>query len=332
MKQITVIASKEFSENLRSVRFKILFVLFIVILLLAAYQGAQEFQKEMKQYNEAVKGISEERYSIRYYEIPKPSILSAFEKLINPGGITIIGAIIGIIIGFDSISGERERGTLKFVLTQPLYRDTLINGKILGYTILVFTVVLIATILSLGIIGGLTGIFPDSDETLRIIMFSLTIFIYIMFFTMLGMFFSIIFKQSIDALLASIAIFVILIILISNIAVIVADFVSPIPSYSMFSSSYGKSIQKAWENNWNVQQNVKYISPSENFIMINNVVLNPYFEKQQNNIYSVYGKQVKHSVSESLSMVWGNFVAILVGLVILFIASYVLFMKQDIGN
>lgn len=330
MKPLTVIASKEFSENLRSIRFKILFGLFLTMLLLSAYQGAQEYQKEMKTYNEQMKGMSGEGYSIKVY-MPKPSILSAFQKLMTSGGITIIGAIIGIVIGFDSISGERERGTLKFILTQPLYRDTLINGKILGYAILIFTVVLITTITSIGIIGGLTGIFPDGDDALRIVVFASTIFLYIMFFVVLGMFFSILLKQNVNALLASIAIFIVVNLLISNIAVIVADFVSPIPSYSVF-GGYGKNIQKAWENNWNVQQNVKYLSPSENLIQINDVILNPYFEAQKNIGSFTFGKQVKHTVSESLGMVWGNFVAILVGLVIFFIVSYVLFLRQDVGN
>jgi len=232
MKPTVVIASKEFSENLRSVRFKILFGLFLVMLLLSAYQGAQEYQKELQIYNEQMKGMSGKGYSIKI-DIPKPTILTAFQKLIYSQGITVIGAIIGIVIGFDSISGERERGTLKFLLTQPLYRDTVINGKILGYIILIFTVVLISTVISIGVIGGITGIFPDGDEALRILVFSSTIFIYILCFTIIGMFFSILLKQSVDALLASIAVFIIINLLIGHIAGAIADFVSPIPSYSI---------------------------------------------------------------------------------------------------
>ncbi len=107
-----------------------------------------------------MKGMSGDGYEIKM-DMPTPSILSAFRHLISRGGITTIGAIIGIVIGFDAISGEREKGTLRFLLTQPLYRDTLINGKLPGFTILIFTVVLISSITSIGVIGGITGIFPD---------------------------------------------------------------------------------------------------------------------------------------------------------------------------
>ena len=39
------------------------------------------------------------------------------------------GPLVGITLGFDSISGEYARGTLSRVLSQPIYRDSLINGK-----------------------------------------------------------------------------------------------------------------------------------------------------------------------------------------------------------
>jgi len=44
MQPVFVIAKKEFSENLRSMRFMLLFGIFVVMLLLSAYQGAQDYQ------------------------------------------------------------------------------------------------------------------------------------------------------------------------------------------------------------------------------------------------------------------------------------------------
>jgi ABC-2 type transport system permease protein len=298
------------------------------MLLLSAYQGAQDYQKELTQYNEMMKGASGDGYEITM-EIPKPSILSAFQRLISSGGITTIGAIIGIVIGFDAVSGEREKGTLKFLLTQPLYRDTLINGKLLGFTILIFTVVLISSITSIGIIGGVTGIFPDGDDALRILAFSLMVFLYLMIFAVIGMFFSVFLKQSVDSLLASIAVFIIVTLLIGPFAGAAADFLAPIPAYTF--GMQGEEMEKAWNENFGIQQKIMYLSPSENFKNVNDVILNPYFEKTDSSNYGGFGKQIKHAVTESIGMVWGNIVAILVGLVVFFIASYVMFLRQDVG-
>lgn len=42
------------------------------------------------------------------------------------------GTIIGIIIGCSTISSERMGGALNTLVVKPLYRDTIINGKVLG--------------------------------------------------------------------------------------------------------------------------------------------------------------------------------------------------------
>lgn len=327
MKPVFVIAKKEFSENLRSMRFMVLFGIFVIMLLLAAYQGAQYYQKELKFYNEQMSGYQGSDYSVKI-EMPKPSILTAFTYLIHGSGVAIIGAIIGIVVGFDAISRERERGTLKFLLTQPLFRDTLINGKFLGFTTLIFVVVLTSLIISIGVIGSTTGIFPDGDDLLRIGLFGLITFLYMLTFVALGIFFSVFLKESVNSLLAAIAVFIVINLLISPIASAAASILAPIPAYTF--GMHGEEIQKAYEANYNLRQQISYLSPSENFRNINEVLLNPYFENKQN-IHFGFGKQVKHTVSESLGMVWGNIVAIIVPLVILFAASYILFLRQDIS-
>jgi ABC-2 type transport system permease protein len=43
-----------------------------------------------------------------------------------------VGGIIGMIIGADSISGERERGTLEALLLTPVSRRQIILGKFLA--------------------------------------------------------------------------------------------------------------------------------------------------------------------------------------------------------
>ncbi|PKP54416.1 MAG: hypothetical protein CVT90_01365 [Candidatus Altiarchaeales archaeon HGW-Altiarchaeales-3] len=205
MNTTAVIAKKEFSESLRSTKFMILFGLFLFMLLLSAYQGTQNYQDELESYNENL--------GANNADMPKPSILTAFQQLLGTmresSGITIIGAIIGIIIGVDAISGERERGTLKFLLTQPIYRDTLINGKLLGFALLIFTVVAISSVMTLAVVGGVTGVFPGGDDAVRIMFFNFMMFSYIMTFAVIGLFFSVFLKTSFDALLAAIAVFII---------------------------------------------------------------------------------------------------------------------------
>ena len=382
MKTITVIARKEFSETLRSTRFMILFGLFLFMLLLSAYQGIQGYKTELDNYNEMMGADG--------VDMPKPSILTAFQELLGTrtgSGITIIGAIIGIVIGFDAISGEREKGTLKFLLTQPLYRDTLINGKLLGFTILIFTVVLISSVMTVAVVGGSTGVFPGGDDAIRLLVFNFMVFLYIMTFAVVGLFFSVFLKQSVDALLAAIAVFIIVTLLISLISQAVASFIAPVPSMtfgmqgsmgggrsteraialmgtahptdggaavdrsgsdvasggssanqtagvarvSRFWTGMSEEVREAFRKNMDVRQKIMYLSPSENFRQVNEVILDPYFEEMGGGSEFGFGTRIQHSLSESLGMVWDNVIAILVGLAMFFIASYVMFLRQDLG-
>ncbi|MGA9140406.1 MAG: ABC transporter permease subunit [Methanocella sp.] len=42
------------------------------------------------------------------------------------------GLFVGIVIGFASIAGEKHRNALNTLLAKPLYRDSIINGKLAG--------------------------------------------------------------------------------------------------------------------------------------------------------------------------------------------------------
>ena len=46
--------------------------------------------------------------------------------------ISFFGPLAGIILGFDSINSERSQGTLARVLSQPVHRDEVYNGKFLA--------------------------------------------------------------------------------------------------------------------------------------------------------------------------------------------------------
>jgi len=46
--------------------------------------------------------------------------------------LTYFGCFISIIIGFSCIASDRHNNALNVLMTKPLYRDTIINGKIIG--------------------------------------------------------------------------------------------------------------------------------------------------------------------------------------------------------
>ena len=111
------------------------------------------------------------------------------------------GPLVGITLGFDSISGEYARGTLSRVLSQPIYRDSLINGKFLAG--LTTVAVLWGSILLLVIGLGITflGFPPNTEELWRMLIFTMVGIFYVGFWLALAMLFSLLFQKTVTAAL-----------------------------------------------------------------------------------------------------------------------------------
>ena len=43
--------------------------------------------------------------------------------------IGLVAPLLGLAFAFDSVNGERSQGTLPRLLSQPIHRDDVINGK-----------------------------------------------------------------------------------------------------------------------------------------------------------------------------------------------------------
>ncbi len=119
--------------------------------------------------------------------------------------LTDYGSLIALAIGFFAISNELRDHTINTLLVKPLYRDTVINGKLLGATAFLLSVILGSTIFYT---AGLLMVYGDGFsayimsyfiEVPAVILISL---IYVMIFFSISMFLSIIIKEDIFALFA----------------------------------------------------------------------------------------------------------------------------------
>jgi ABC-2 type transport system permease protein len=142
--------------------------------------------------------------------------------------ITFLAPLLGIILGFDAINGERQRGTLSLLVSQPIYRDSVINGKFLAA--LATAGVMTAAILALigGVSIGRLGIVPNTAEIARSAVFFLASMLYISFWLSLAILFSILFDKTSTSALAALGVWIVLGFFIHMIAGIIADQIVPL--------------------------------------------------------------------------------------------------------
>lgn len=142
--------------------------------------------------------------------------------------IGFFGPLIGIFLGFDSISRERVSRTLSKLLSQPIYRDSVINAKFLG-GVAVIAIVLVAIVLMISGLGiRLIGVVPGTEEVWRLAIYLITSILYISFWLGISILFSVIFRNTATSALASLAVWIFFSFFVSLGAGFLADAVSPI--------------------------------------------------------------------------------------------------------
>lgn len=195
MHGITVIWRKELSDHFSSYRFLLLFALIAMVSLITVYMAGISITKDLQ-------GVAKPEY--------------VFLMLFTASGVrfslvqfvAFFGPLIGLILGFDTINRERNEGTLSKLLSQPIYRDAVVNGKFLaGVTVIAIMIgAIILIITGLGLI--MMSVVPGLEEIWRILIYLVISVCYISFWLGLAILFSILFRSVATSALAALAVWI----------------------------------------------------------------------------------------------------------------------------
>jgi ABC-2 type transport system permease protein len=211
---VITIAKKEFFDHLRSRKFLLVFGIFLVIAIVGTINGVSSYNNAIQSYSELQQQIS--LSDIPAADIPQylgspPSILLIYHVMSLC--LLTVGAILGIAMGFDLLSKEKESKSLKILLAHPIYRDEVINGKALGG--------ITAIALALGIVFVLNssillifGIAPNASEVFLLVIFGFVSFIYIFTYFAIALCISSISDESGSALIYILVIYIVLSLLV----------------------------------------------------------------------------------------------------------------------
>jgi len=294
MKGLIAVFEKELADHFTSWRFIILFAIVFVVGVVAVYLDAQYIRQE----------VAETRF--------------VFLKLYTTSGqgvplfmffITFFMPIVGIILGFDAINSEKSSGTMSRLLSQPIYRDAVINGKFLAgvVTIAVMMTGLMMLVAGMGL--RVIGVPPSSEEALRLMLFLIMTIIYGAFWLGLGILFSILFQRVATSALASIAIWLFFSFM---------GFIFIFPSFFQIGQA-----------GWTVMQ----ASPVALFLQVTFLLLVPTARSVGQMLQS--GGLLPTSalpLSQSLISVWPHLISLILLMVVCFAISYIKFMREEIRS
>jgi ABC-2 type transport system permease protein len=245
------------------------------------------------------------------------SVVPSFTYLVS-----LLVPIIGIALGFDAINSERTGGTLSRVLSQPVFRDSVINGKFLAgvvtLSIMVTTMILVVSGYGLSMIG----VPPTAEEVFRLFFYLFLTIVYGAFWMGLAILFSITFRRVAASLLSSLALWLFFSIFILLIAPGIASALAPT----------GGGTQAELIHNAEVQRMITRFSPNILFQEATTVLLVPVVRSLGMVSSSVAAYMVPNplSLGQSILLVWPHLVSLISLSAICFAISYVLFMRQEI--
>jgi ABC-2 type transport system permease protein len=261
----------------------------------------------------------------------------------------LFGPIIGLALSFDAINRERTEGSLSVLLSQPIFRDSIINGKFLA-GIGALSLVAISTV---GIMSGvaipLLGFGPGPDEIVRILLFTLITILYLAVWYAIGLFFSTVTRKTTTSMLMSISVWIMSILVISIIASLVANavystqFPEGLLSYSYSSEDGGtynpnQGLMDEWQErmqaNSELRQMIQRISPSvlyqeaaSSITSVRGIVISgPTTVVNYGSSSSIYYAGAEEDMLSS----WPQITVLAVILIVCFAASYMLFLRQEI--
>ena len=161
--------------------------------------------------------------------------------------VKIVLSLFAILFTYDSIVGEKERGTLKLALSNQIPRDRLILGKAIGGFISLLIPLVIPMVLGLLVLMIYPNVSFSGQDWSRLALIFIMFLLYLSVFFTLGLFVSARTSRSSTSFLILLFVWVTFVTIIPKAAVMIASQLKPIPSVHEITAqkdSYLQEIQK----------------------------------------------------------------------------------------
>ena len=166
-------------------------------------------------------------YPTKKYAEENP-LLNIFSSLDLTLVYSIVISLLAMLFAFDAISGEKDSGTLKLLLSQRVSRFKVILGKYLGNILSLALSFLLSLFVSFIIIMiDLPNL--GKENWLRISVFALFTLLYISIFLIIGLGLSSLTEKPSHTLLSCLLLWIFLAVIIPNLSTYLATVIKPVP-------------------------------------------------------------------------------------------------------
>ncbi len=318
---IFTIYRKEMEDHFSSVRFLLIAALIVMVGVIIASMVGMSMQEE-------IKGVAKPDF-IFLLLFTSTGKLFSFTQFIG-----LLGPLIGIILGFDAVNRERTGRTLSKLVSQPIYRDAIINGKFLAGVTMI-TIVMTSIVLIIAGLGiRLVGVVPGANELWRLAIYLVVSIVYISFWMGAAILFSVVFRSTATSALASLAAWILLSFFVGLGGSFLADAVAPVSETADMAQA-----AESFMKNERIQRVVSLVSPMTLYGDATSTILDPLRKTPRS--FVLMGPMERLSLSrfqnplpllQSVVIVAPYLISLLAITCVCFGICYWVFMRQEIRS
>lgn len=287
------IIQREFLDHLKSVQFSVLFAASFILFAVNGLVFVQQYSRLNSEYRLHVSQADQHPSTVATPLFKSPSSLMFMaeggEKSSPPGYslspkqtleampagprnfklpevpeldwafvIKMVFSLYVILLGFEAVSGEKERGTLRLVLSNPVGRVKLLTAKYVAILASAVIPMLVGLIVSLIIISIFLPSVLGFGSFPRIAVFLLLSLAYLSLFAFLSLFFSSLILRSSLVLLVLLSFWIVFAFIIPDASTLLAEKFAKAPTEYQLAKLVGPTIkQEVWGRMKRVQDRIK---------------------------------------------------------------------------
>jgi ABC-2 type transport system permease protein len=310
-----VVARKEFADHLLSARFIVLLIVLGLAAAIPLYFAADAIRSAASTVSGA------QAIFIALFWLA-PSVTDQVQVPSVAGFLAIVAPLLGLAFAFDAVNGERAQGTLPRLLSQPIHRDDVINGKFAA-GLAVIAVVLVSVIGFIAAFGIIRlGIVPAPSELLRIILWMLVTFAYVSLWLAFGMLLSVVVRRAATSALIGFGAWLLLSIFGGLITSLIGGFLAPAATTAVANNQVQQLITRFRPDILYDEASRALLSPQVTSVSAPATIGG--YEQAAQRIPSLL------SLDQSFILVWPQVVALVAITVACFAIAYVRFMRQEV--
>ena len=177
------------------------------------------------------------------YKLTNP-LLNLFTSIDIVFMFEVVLSLIALIFAYDAITGERERGTLRLVVTHPVRRGQILLAKYISAMLCLLVPLLMSLLLAIILLTTSTVISLSTGDFLRIGGIILSSIVYLSVFSLIGMLISTVTRRTGTALMLAMFVWGFWVLVYPN--AVLAAIAPPETSQPRMVSAY-EEIKQIWE-------------------------------------------------------------------------------------